>query len=265
MALGRRWTHDELFVVLNLYHKLPFGQLHYRNPVIRDLSGKIGRTPSSVAMKLCNFASLDPALKLRGIKGLQGASRSDLTVWNEFQANLEDAVPASEIALRKLFSADECAEVEVLPKVGVKIIKATVPSTTEAIGNAKFRRGQEYFRNAVLNNFGGKCGVTGLHLRPLLIASHILPWHSHPAERLNVRNGVCLSRLYDAAFDCGLISFDNELRLLLSPQLVSQLGHRAVSESFGAYAGQHLQLAEDTIPPEPSFLALHRNKIFLSS
>jgi hypothetical protein len=28
MATGRRWTRDELLVVLNLYHKLTFGQLH---------------------------------------------------------------------------------------------------------------------------------------------------------------------------------------------------------------------------------------------
>jgi len=38
-----------------------------------------------------------------------------------------------------------------------------------------------------------------------------------PEERLNVRNGICLSCLHDAAFDCHLISFDEELRLVLSP------------------------------------------------
>jgi hypothetical protein len=38
------------------------------------LAEKLERTPSSIAMKLSNFASQDPALKLRGIKGLPGAS-----------------------------------------------------------------------------------------------------------------------------------------------------------------------------------------------
>jgi putative restriction endonuclease len=65
----------------------------------------------------------------------------------------------------------------------------------------KQRRGQGYFRDAVLNNFGGRSGVTGLAVRDLLVASHILPWGSHPTERLNIRNGLCLSRLHDAAFD----------------------------------------------------------------
>ena len=45
---------------LYLYHKLPFGQLHSRNPAIIALAEKLGRGANSVAMKLNNFASLDP-------------------------------------------------------------------------------------------------------------------------------------------------------------------------------------------------------------
>ena len=76
-----RWTRDELLIVLNIYHKLTFGQLHARQPVIMQLAEKLGRGANSVAMKLCNLASLDPALRLRGIKGLQGASKLDETMW----------------------------------------------------------------------------------------------------------------------------------------------------------------------------------------
>src|ERR1041385_937343 len=98
MAGGRRWTRDELLVALNLYHKLTFGQLHARQPAIVALSGKLERSSNSVARKLCNFASLDPALKLRGIKGLEGAGALDRTVWNEFHGNLNEIVPVSEEA-----------------------------------------------------------------------------------------------------------------------------------------------------------------------
>jgi putative restriction endonuclease len=83
----------------------------------------------------------------------------------------------------------------------------------------KIRRGQDYFREAVLNNFGGRCGITQLGIRELLIASHILPWGTHASQRLNVRNDLCLSRLHDAAFDQGLITFDDNLPLELSPRL----------------------------------------------
>jgi putative restriction endonuclease len=127
------------------------------------------------------------------------------------------------------------------------------------------RRGQEYFRDAVLNNFGGRCGVTQLGVRDLLVASHILPWSNHPEERLNVRNGLCLSRLHDAAFDRGLIGFDEKLRMALSPRLKESLSQRAIAESFGAYEGEALHLPTDAALPELAFLARHRKSVFKQS
>ncbi|CAN5697608.1 HNH endonuclease [soil metagenome] len=265
MAAGRRWTRDELLVELNLYHKLNFGQFHARHPAIIALAKQFGRTSNSVAMKLSNFASLDPALKLRGIKGLKGASALDSTVWNEFHENLNESVPASEEALRKLFGVDENSELEVLPKEGIRLRKRPPVGPTEMTANVKLRRGQSYFRDAVLNNFGGSCGVTKLAVRELLIASHILPWGTHVTERLNVRNGLCLSRLHDAAFDQGLIAFDDNLKLMLSPRLKVELSQRAVAENFGAYAGETLQLPSDAVLPELAFLATHRASVFRKS
>lgn len=263
MAAGRRWTRDELLVALNLYHKLTFGQLHARHPAVIALAGKLERPSNSVAMKLCNLASLDPALKLRGIKGLEGASALDREVWHEFHEHLEEAVPASEDSLRRLFGADESSELEVLPRDGIRVRKRPPSGATETTAQVKQRRGQEYFRDAVVNNFGGRCGVTQLGVRELLIASHILPWGTHPNERLNVRNGICLSRLHDAAaFDRGLIAFDEDLKLLLSPRLKAEISQKAVADNFGAYAGESLHLPDDAALPELSFLAEHRAKIF---
>lgn len=262
MSVRKNWTRDELLIALNLYHKLTFGQLHARQPMIVALAVKLGRGANSVAMKLCNFASLDPALKLRGIKGLAGASSLDRAMWNGFHADLNEAVPASEDALRALFGADEGSELEVLPKEGVRVRKRPPHGPTETTANVKLRRGQEYFRDAVLNNFGGSCGVTKLAVRDLLIASHILPWGMPVAERLNVRNGLCLSRLHDAAFDRGLIAFDDEFRLLLSPRLKAALPQRSVAENFGAYAGERLNFPDDAAPPELAFLSQHRATLF---
>jgi putative restriction endonuclease len=219
MAAGSRWTRDELLIALNLYHKLNFGQLHGRNPVIIDLAGKFGRTPGSVAMKLVNLASLDPALKLRGIKGLQGASNLDRAVWEEFNLKAQDLVPQSEAALAKLFGGDESKDIDVIPREGIKVAKKPPEGPTEVVSNVKLRRGQNYFRNAVVNNFGGRCGVTGLPVRELLVASHILPWSHCESERLNVRNGICLNRLHDAAFDQGFIGFDDGLAMVISKRL----------------------------------------------
>lgn len=266
MALRKNWTRNELLVALNVYHKLTFGQLHARQPVVMALAEKFGRGSNSVAMKLCNFASLDPALKVRGIKGLPGTSRLDRSVWEEFHADLNETVPASEEALRDLFGADGESNLEVLPKVGIRVRpprKKNPPvGPTEATATMKLRRGQEYFRDAVLNNFGGRCAVTELAIRELLIASHILPWGTHAEERLNVRNGLSLSRLHDAAFDRGLMTFDEELRLTLSPHLKAELPQRAVAENFGAYEGEPLRIPDDAALPEAAFLAHHRTAIF---
>ena len=255
-----RWTKDQLLVVLNLYHKLRFGQLHERQPVIIDLAHRLGRTPGSVAMKLTNLASLDPVLRMRGIKGLPGASNLDREMWDEFHQNPAEYVPLSQQKFDALFTETEDETTEVLPGIGIKRTKRPPEGETETTGVSKRRRGQDYFREIVLNNYGSRCAVTGLPVRPLLIASHILPWAEYEKERLNVRNGICLNRLHDAAFDQGLIAFDDELHLMLSTRLKSVLPNESVQTLFAAHEGATLHLPDDAIPPDAKFLANHRSK-----
>ena len=79
---SKLWTREELIVAINLYCKLPFGRLHKGNPEVIKLANLLGRTPSSVAWKLVNFASFDPSLKARGIKGASNVSNLDRQIWN---------------------------------------------------------------------------------------------------------------------------------------------------------------------------------------
>lgn len=70
MKQGQRlWTREELILAINLYCKIPFGKLHRNNPDIIKLAKLIDRTPNTVSYKLVNFASFDPSLEARGIKG----------------------------------------------------------------------------------------------------------------------------------------------------------------------------------------------------
>jgi len=88
MKTGQKlWTREELILAVNLYCKLPFGKLHMLNPDVKSLAKLIGRTPGSMAFKLVNFASLDPSLAARGIKGAANASKLDAAIWNEFFNN----------------------------------------------------------------------------------------------------------------------------------------------------------------------------------
>ncbi|QUS40607.1 HNH endonuclease [Tardiphaga alba] len=92
---------------------------------------------------------------------------------------------------------------------------------TEGERAEKFRIGQHIFRDALMQYWNGICPLSGISSPALLRASHIMPWSacSNDAQRLDVHNGLLLSALWDAAFDAGLISFDDHGNVLISPHL----------------------------------------------
>lgn len=97
---------------------------------------------------------------------------------------------------------------------------ATLPRITEAERLVVQRVGQDIFRDALIDYWGGRCPMTGITEKPLLRASHIVPWADCGDEqRLDVHNGLLLSALWDAAFDRGLVSFADDGSLLVSPNL----------------------------------------------
>ncbi|MBL0934827.1 MAG: HNH endonuclease [Rhizobiaceae bacterium] len=96
-----------------------------------------------------------------------------------------------------------------------------LPATTEAERLVVRRIGQDIFRDRLLAYWRGCCPLTGITDRSLLRASHIVPWAAcvTDTERLDVHNGLLLSALWDAAFDKGLVTFDQEGRPQFSPAL----------------------------------------------
>lgn len=98
---------------------------------------------------------------------------------------------------------------------------ADLPRKTEAERLIVQRIGQEVFRARLMDYWQGRCPLTGIADQALLRASHIIPWSEceNDAERLNVHNGILLSALWDAAFDRGLVTFDDAGRPQFSPEL----------------------------------------------
>ncbi len=92
---------------------------------------------------------------------------------------------------------------------------------TEAEREQKVRIGQNRFREALMDYWNATCPLTGVKEPELLRASHIIPWAlcDNDEERLNVHNGFLLSALWDAAFDSGLVTFDDLGRPIASPKL----------------------------------------------
>ena len=90
------WSRQELILAFNLYLKLPFGKMHKHTPEIINLANLLGRTPSSIGMRLGDFASVDPILQARGIGGLKGGMSQVKPIWDEFFNNQEELVFLSE-------------------------------------------------------------------------------------------------------------------------------------------------------------------------
>ena len=255
-------------IAMNLYCKLPFGQLRHGNPLIIEVARKLGRTPSSLSMKLCNLASLDPYHQARGIKGLSGASNADRGIWNEFNSNWERFGVESEEKLQLLLgeTIEEDPNGSSTKRRFRKQTTAKMPvkepsGPTETLMTAKTRLGQRFFRLSVLASFNCRCCVTGNPIPELLVASHILSWGNYPEHRLNPGNGLCLAQTQDAAFDKGLITFDEDYRLVLGPYLKEFLPNEALKWNFLAYEGKQIQMPDKFLPVS-GFMQKHREEVF---
>lgn len=256
MKEGQRlWTREELILVLNLYLKLPFGKLDARTPEVIHLAGVIDRTNGSVSMRLNNFASVDPFHQQRGIKGLPGGVKQVQPIWDEFLNNKEELIFESE----KILADKEKVPLE---KKHSEALKGTEHLKGEyKLREVKTRVNQDVFRDIVLANYEGKCAITGIDIAPLLRASHIIPWSKNEKERLNPENGICLSALYDCAYDKGYISVNKKFEIVLSSEVKKKAKQNYYSKHFAELAGTKIQMPKKYIPNK-EFLDYHLDEIF---
>ncbi len=253
MAQRAGWTRQELPVAFSLYCRLPFGRLHRRNPEIVEIATALGRSPSALAMKLTNIASLDPAITSTGRSGLRAVSAADRALWKEMQSNWEEFAINAEQAVDSIMAGRQSAqgtqEVTNLQRVG---------EDRDVVTTA--RVGQSFFRNAVLSAYNGRCCITGLSSPTLLRAGHIVPWHVDKSNRVNPRNGLLLSILHERAFDVGLITINEDMTVRVS------VNHDFENDDFYAasimrYDGKLISLPEK-FAPKKDFIAYHREHIF---
>ena len=250
----RLWTEEELIVVFNLYLKMPFGQMNRTGSRVIHMAKLIDRTPSSIAMRLGNFASVDPYHINRGIKGLQGGMKQVKPIWGKYSENKEDFTYESELLLAQY----ENTTVENKFKKEIEILDSIEGKTVERL--VKTRVNQSVFRNIVLNNYDYKCAISQIEIPELLVASHIVPWSKDEKNRMNPSNGIALNNLYDQAFDRGLITFDNELKMVLSKKLIES-SNQSVARYFHSLEAKTMNLPERFIP-DFLFMEYHRKKIF---
>ena len=253
--MARAWTEEERLAAMYLYCQLPFGRLHARTAEIIALADRMARTPDSLAMKLVNFASLDPALQARGIAGLSNISAADRALWERFLAAWTPMVTAAAGAYdRIMVGPPEPGEREEATERPPFWETPEGPTTVSRL--VAVRRGQSFFRDALMIGYEGKCCISGCDLPELLIASHIVPWADAPNLRLDPRNGLLLSALHDRAFEAGHLAIEDDYTVIASRR-ARESRNALVREVVGGSHGRRLRLPA-RFRPELSHLQAHR-------
>lgn len=251
------WSDEEMILVLGLYLRLPFGQFHHSNPQVIKMANLIGRTPSSVAMRLSNYASLDPMLQARGVVGLPGGAGRCRVFWDRFSDDKESLVFECE----KILAQYEHTSIE----RKYHDILQDIPELLEGVAREQViqaRVNQSVFRQIVLANYSYKCALSDIDIPDLLEASHVIPWGNNVQERMNPKNGICFSSLYHKAFDKGLISFSDHYHILFSSRLEKNVGKDYYSQFFKPIANRILKTEGLRYPIDPVFLEWHRDCVF---
>ena len=252
MPSKKLWTRDEMILALSLYFQLPFGRLNQSTPEVKQFASLIGRTPGSVAFRLTNYASCDPYILATGRHGMDGGRKVCMPYWNEFADRKE-----------VLFLEAERIKAKILQQPIEQQLGITESDLQGTIREAvvKQRVNQNVFRAMILNNYECRCAVTGIAVPELLVASHIKPWAVDEAERLNPENGICLSALYDKAFDQGFIGIDEHYCVILADKLKHYEGPEYYAAHFAKIEHQPILLPEYH-QPNPLFLEWHRDCVF---
>jgi putative restriction endonuclease len=116
------------------------------------------------------------------------------------------------------------------------------------------------FSTNVRNAYESCCAVTGLRIingggRAEMEAAHIKPVEHRGTD--SVRNGLALSRTVHWMFDRGLISVDNDFRLLTAARLLPD----GVDRLF--HPSGYIKIPDDErLRPNPAFLEWHRSNCF---
>jgi len=129
-------------------------------------------------------------------------------------------------------------------------------TTTDVATLVNQRRGQDKLRAKLIEYWEGRCAVTDVSTKSFLVASHIKPWSlcETSDEKLDVYNALLLNVALDRAFDHGFISFNDDGKIILSPQWSWK-----EANLFGINENMKLRKIEEQ---HRKYLRFHRDKIF---
>ena len=142
---GNKWTRDETILALCFYYEVPYGRISRSNKYLQDMSAKMGRSLSSLIMKMVNLASMDETHLSRGVTSLPHVSKLDREVWLEFKGNYPQLVLERERIMSSMV-IDTNSSIENTP---CKDIAFSDNKYTLYERKVLSRNGQNFFRKAV--------------------------------------------------------------------------------------------------------------------
>ena len=250
------WTRDELILALDLY--LAHGLMDDRAAEVIALSGELRRlaaveqnnpevfrNPNGVAMKLGNFAALDPGY--RG-KGLSAGGKRDREIWNEF-AHAPSALAASVKSIRDQLDVQNVVS-ELVENQSSSFDPDQVTDTrTRLVASIVRRRGQNRFRRLLLEAYEERCAFSGYDAADALEAAHILAYMGN--ESNHISNGILLRADLHTLFDLGLVAVEpNTMAIAVSEMLKGTL--------YAQLEGQQLRLpVKREHQPSKAAISLH--------
>ena len=146
------WSREQTMLALFWYYQLPFGRLHARNPLIIKWSEIINRNANALAMKLVNFASLDPVIIASGRKGMGNTSALDKEIWGFYNNKLEFLTNDAEVLLKQIIGADDKSLDIILPQLELAETNKNYYGEERQVTISQRIR-QNFFRSTILSNF----------------------------------------------------------------------------------------------------------------
>jgi hypothetical protein len=127
---------------------------------------------------------------------------------------------------------------------------SVVDAREKLLREVALRRGQPKFRAELMAAYEGRCAITGCDVPEALEAAHIVPYRGPTTN--HVSNGLLLRADIHTLFDLGLISVDEEMRVVVSERLANS--------QYGKLARKAIRLpSEQGKFPSRSALAEHRS------
>ncbi len=174
---------------------------------------------------------------------------------------------ARSIVVGKTYSTDEAEGL----RLWERVVDAGQTATRTITGLAEPQRrygeptliiprlGQGAFRIAVTDAYGRACAVSGGKVLPALDAAHIRPYSFGGLHE--VSNGILLRRDIHSVFDAGYVTFDENLRFVVSDRVRSDFNN---GEEYRRLHGQQLHLPLTPLNrPDREALRWHNTNRFL--